>query len=997
MPVSFLTPEQVAQYGHYAGKPTPAQLAKYFHLDDGDMHYIRQLDKVHTRLGYAVQLSTVRFLGTFLTNLAEVPTAVLEHVAAQLDIDMDTVIWSDYGSDSRLRHQKKIRQLYGFENFHASVQPFFLMRQIYARAWLAQESYLVLFDYATTWLVHHKVLLPGATVLERLIAQIVSRANARLQQRVVAIIDSQGRGRLQELLIVDKNERFSRLELLRQSATRSSSPEIKRSIQRLERIRAIGVSGINLSPIPLGHLKALSRYGLSVWADAINDLGDDHKLAVLLVTIHELEAIVQDEIIDLLLLNVNEKFRDAEKAGLKARLQALAKLDAATLQLSLACQFVLDEKNVPSPKIRSTIYQEISREELTQAVALVNQETSPHAPKYYNLLSDSYRSLRFFLPALFKSITFQGTSASDDVLDAWRFLYQADHGRPRADIQDAPREIVANVAWRSVVYIQDDLVDKRYYTFCVLHYLLAALQRRDVFIAPSRRWQDQRTQLLSGESWKKMRSQVCAALGKTTDGEKEVAKLAQQLDKQYRRVANRFTKNKAVSIKKEDDYERISLTKQKKLPESKQLKELKEQVAALLPELDLPDLLLEVHQLTGFADAFTHISEKQARADDLPLSICAVLLAEACNVGIDDVVNPSIPALRRSRLLWVQHNYIRDETLTRANARLVAAQAEIPVAQKWGGGHVASADGQRFKVPVESLNAAPNRKYFGEEQGITLFTFTSDQFSSFYGRVIPGAVKEALYILDGLLEHQTVLEPVEVMTDTAGYTDMVFGLFWLLGYQFSPRLRDIGKTRFWRIDKKARYGALNKIARHHIKQARIVENWDDLLRVAGSLKLGQITASELMKTLLASKGTSELAKAIAEVGRIAKTLYLLNYIDDASYRRRILIQLNRGEQRHQLARAVFHGRLGQVWKKYRTGQEDQLGALGLVVNIIVLWNTLYTNKALDYLAVNGVDVRERDVKRLTPLGFDHIRLTGRYDFTLTAKPETGGLRPLRRS
>ena len=124
---------------------------------------------------------------------------------------------------------------------------------------------------------------------------------------------------------------------------------------------------------------------------------------------------------------------------------------------------------------------------------------------------------------------------------------------------------------------------------------------------------------------------------------------------------------------------------------------------------------------------------------------------------------------------------------------------------------------------------------------------------------------------------------------------------------------------------------------------------------------------------------------------------LLNYIDNANYRRRILIQLNWGEQRHQLARDVFHGRLGQEWKKYRTEQEDQLGALGLVVNIIVPWNTLYTNKALEYLATNGVDVREKDVKRLTPLGFDHIRLTGRYDFTLTAKPGAGGLRLFRRA
>jgi TnpA family transposase len=222
-------------------------------------------------------------------------------------------------------------------------------------------------------------------------------------------------------------------------------------------------------------------------------------------------------------------------------------------------------------------------------------------------------------------------------------------------------------------------------------------------------------------------------------------------------------------------------------------------------------------------------------------------------------------------------------------------------------------------VPVQTLYAAPSWKHFGEGRGVTYFTFTSDQFTSFYGVVIPGAVREAMYILDGLLEQQTVLEPVEVMTDTAGYTDIVFGLFWLLGYQFSPRLRDIGKTRFWRMDKKARYGALNKVARHHIKEERVIDNWDDVLRVAGSLKLAQITASELMKTLQAGKGSSVLAKAIAEVGRIAKTLYLLHYIDEPDYRRRIMIQLLRGERRHSLARAVFHGRKGEARKKYQEG------------------------------------------------------------------------------
>lgn len=126
------------------------------------------------------------------------------------------------------------------------------------------------------------------------------------------------------------------------------------------------------------------------------------------------------------------------------------------------------------------------------------------------------------------------------------------------------------------------------------------------------------------------------------------------------------------------------------------------------------------------------------------------------------------------------------------------------------------------------------------------------------------------------------------MTDTAGASDIVFGLFWLLGYQFSPRLSDVGEAVFWRIDKDAEYGALNDLARGYVNTKRIEQHWDDMMRIAGSLKLGTIQASELIRTLLKSDRPSSLAKAIIDAGRINKTLYLLNYIDDIDYRRRIL-------------------------------------------------------------------------------------------------------------
>ena len=411
--------------------------------------------------------------------------------------------------------------------------------------------------------------------------------------------------------------------------------------------------------------------------------------------------------------------------------------------------------------------------------------------------------------------------------------------------------------------------------------------------------------------------------------------------------------------------------------------------------MQLPEVVLEMHAQTNFASAFTHVSDGNARAENLSLSICAVLIAEACNIGLTPVVSPNNPALTYDRLTWVQQNYIRAETLSRANAMLVDAQAKLTLAQAWGGGEVASADGLRFLVPVRTINAGYNSKYFGVGRGVTYYNFTSDQFSGFNAIVIPGTIRDSLYILEGLLEQQTSLNPLEIMADTAGTSDLVFGLFWLLGYQFSPRIADIGEARFWRTDIEADYGLLNALAHNRIKSNLITDHWDDMLRVAGSLKVGMVHATDVMRTLQAGGRPSALARAIGEVGRIAKTLYLLGYIDDENYRRRILTQLNRGEGRHAVARVIFHGQRGELRQRYREGQEDQLGALGLVLNAVILWNTTYIQDALEALRAVGKDVLDSDVARLSPLLSQHINFSGTYHFNLPASLSAGQHRPLR--
>jgi TnpA family transposase len=371
-----------------------------------------------------------------------------------------------------------------------------------------------------------------------------------------------------------------------------------------------------------------------------------------------------------------------------------------------------------------------------------------------------------------------------------------------------------------------------------------------------------------------VRVRVCRTLGRSPTAAPELENLGKQLDEAYQRTANNLPTNSAVMIERKGRRDVLKLTPLDKLEEPTSLVDLRGEVTARLPHVDLTEVLLEVQAWTNFAAEFRHVSEADARVADLDLSLCAVLLAEACNVGLEPLVRPDIPALTRGRLSWVQQNYIRAETITNANARLVDYQAQIPLAQAWGGGEVASADGLRFVVPVRTLNAGPNPKYFNTGRGVTYYNFTSDQFTGFHAIVVPGTIRDSLFILEGLLEQKTSLRPHEVMSDTAGYSDLVFGLFWLLGYQFSPRLADFGESRFWRMVPKADYGPLNGLARQRINLPRIARNWDDLLRVAGSLKMGTVGATELVRGLQRGGRPSTLGRAIGEVGRVAKTLYL---------------------------------------------------------------------------------------------------------------------------
>ncbi|HYU73530.1 MAG TPA: Tn3 family transposase [Ktedonobacteraceae bacterium] len=411
----------------------------------------------------------------------------------------------------------------------------------------------------------------------------------------------------------------------------------------------------------------------------------------------------------------------------------------------------------PDPQVREKVYEQIAQEALTQACTLVGELARPaDEEQQYQQLLGKYATVRVFLPTLLRTVTFEATPAGLPILEAVTFLKNQE-GRKNPSIDKAPRKVITP-GWRRHTISREgkeEHVDRKAYTLCVVERLQEALRRHEVFVAPSERWSDPRAKLLQGAAWEAVRGQVCQTLGRSEKATETLLALQTELHIAYQQTRANFATNTAIRMEQKEGQDHLVLTPFDRLEEPKSLLTLRGRVKQRLPPIDLPEVVLEMHAQTHFISAFTHVSDGNARAENLSLSICAVLIADACNIGLTPVVNPNNPALTYDRLTWVQQNYIRAETLSQANAMLVDAQAKLPLAQAWGGGEVASADGLRFVVPIRTINAGYNSKYFGVGRGVTYYNFTSDQFSGFNAIVIPGTVRDSLYILEGLLEQQT--------------------------------------------------------------------------------------------------------------------------------------------------------------------------------------------------------------------------------------------------
>jgi hypothetical protein len=331
---------------------------------------------MQSQLGCALQLGTVRFLGTFLDDPLDVPATVVAYVAVQLP-PADLTALSQYRTGTlHWEHAHDIRRTYGYRAFTDQPVSFQFLRWLYTRAWLRAERPSVLFDLATAWLVEQKVLLPGVTTLTRLVAQVRDRAAARLWTRLAAIPDAATRARLEQLIVPQERSRQTALDRLRRAPTRVSAGGLVGALRRVEEVRALGVRQDMLGRLPLGRVNVLARYAAAARAQAVARMPPERRLATLVAFAAVYEAIAQDDALDLLDHLTSLVLARATRAGQQERLRTLKDLDAAALQLHHACRVLLDPTCLDA-EVRPTVFAHIPRNQLEVALARVAELARP--------------------------------------------------------------------------------------------------------------------------------------------------------------------------------------------------------------------------------------------------------------------------------------------------------------------------------------------------------------------------------------------------------------------------------------------------------------------------------------------------------------------------------------------------------------------------------------------------------------------------------------------
>ena len=723
-----------------------------------------------------------------------------------------------------------------------------------------------------------RFVLPSADTLERIGLAGRARARRLSAQALNDSLDSERKKALEDLLKHDPSIGRSRLTWLRTPPHATSAPSMLGLLERLRFVRAIALPrnlGDNIHP---GRLAKFAREGAVAPVNLLSDFGKRRRLASLAAQMLELETTLTDSAIALFerltgqLFTRSRNRQDRSWSASKTQAGRLIRLFGGAIDAMVHAR---EQDRDPFDVLDEAIGWDrlvASREEIAALGDLATRDP-------LSLAANRYAQLRRYAPAFLEAFDFDTPASGQGLQGAVALLRELNRTGKRKlpDIVPMP---FPSKHWRATI-LHNGKPQRRTYETAVVATLRDRLRAGDVWVTGSRDYRRFDAYLLPLDEAQR----IVGDSALHTDARAWLEDRRQRLGERLREVGAKLSAGRLEGVRVESGRLKITPYDPVTPPAGERLDRA---IDALMPRIRITDLLWDVNARTGFLDAFTDL--RSGRVHSNPAALLATVLAGATNLGLERMARAS-SGVSHAQLSWASAWYLRPETYADALARIIDAHHALPFASVWGSASRTSSDGQFF---VSGRKAGEINAKYGPDPGIKIYSFLSGRYGPFHSNVIGATAGEAPFVLDGLVGNAAQFDPLVHHVDTGGVSDHVFALFHLLGLSFAPRLRDFPDRRLACFGRPRRCKALAPIMGKPINEDAVLEHWNDALRLTASIKTVSVKPSVMLRKLGAYRQQNRLYLALGEIGRIERTLFMLDWMESVQLRMECQAGLNKG-------------------------------------------------------------------------------------------------------
>jgi len=959
------------------------ELADHWSLSFEELELLKTKPS-RSHLPFCAQLKYYQYSGSFPTSFSDIPEIPLEYLRGQLEV----VEIKEYEWDGRTakRHKLEILEYLGIRKSNDEDRTEY-------KEWLTSElipkisNIKELAARSEVWFLQHKLVLPTESTLERLIRSAIKAHEERIFELITDELSEKCVEEIDSFLAEERGKEKITFSKIKSDPGKIGINSVVKETDKLRFIYSLNLPDKALKQL---NSKTLSTYKMrvasqSAWETKRHKPTTRYALVAIFLFLRKAEII--DGLVELLIQIVHRLSVRADNKVNKSILKDFKKVYGKNNILFQIADAALEK---PEGLIKDVIFPIANKNTLDNLIKEYKSTGPGYKYEVHKVIRASYSShYRRMVPKILEALPFRSNNENHQpVLDAWEFIRKSRQS-PRTffDLDDEiPINGVIQPKWKDVVINTDDKGQERInginYEICVLQALREKLRCKEIWVEGADRYRNPDEDL--PQDFSEKRDFYYQDLGHSQDADSFVQGLKDNLYAALNNLSQSMPKNKKVKLRN-TDKNRICITPLDEQPEPKNINRMKGEIQSQWPATSLLDILKEADLQINFTDSFqTQRTSERINRAELQKRLILGLFGIGTNAGLKSV-SAGRHGISYKELLHTKNIYMNKYSLRRAIAKVVNATFEIRDPKIWGEGTTACAsDSTQIGSWDQNLIAEWHARYKG--RGVMIYWHVEKKSTCIYSQLKRCSSSEVASMIEGVLRHCTEMSVNKAYVDSHGQSEVGFAFSHMLGFNLMPRLKNIASQKLYvpYVGSSGQFENIELILTRPIDWKIIAEQYDQIIKYTSALKQGIADPESILRRFTRNNIQHPTYKALAELGKAIKTIFLCDYIEHEEIRREINSGLNVVENWNGANGFIFFGKGGEVATNRGEDQELSVLALHLVQQCLVYVNTLMIQKVTSQERWNNI-FTEEDYRALCPLFYSHVNPYGIFELDMNTR------------